>query len=413
MNSPHTAAFGRDNVNIGGQISGSSHQNVQLQTPAIQGVLKSAQSDQQQNFGSDQQKQVRFQSDQDVNYLSSTSHQPSANVPINLHQHQAQQQVQSQIQNVAAFQQQTQHIANPQLPTGDAHVQQQLQSVVNLQQTATGATCPQQTQQVPNPDSRLSAVNITHQLQPLLRPDDVFPFLPTHQQGQQVTPAIENVLVAEIQQNIQCRIKENFQSGVAIDATVLATQVQQQMPLGINLDPTILLQEVQKQMTIFAEQNQIAVSSNVQQQLRADDQISTTGSLPQQVAVVAGQMPTISQTQSSVYSAQQLQPQQQGEEYCRMVAFRSDGSRREFLIREQDGHQVLSLCAQADVSDPRNYSGLNTSLMSPQQITQNFPQHWTLEDLHTDTSSSLATRSVHSAASGGIPCQSVPSDTIR
>ena len=435
-----TGVMAQGNVNISGQPFGDGQEKVALPTPVNAAVLKRTLDQDEQRSAFDQQKRVRFQIDQQESYLRSTSHDAQSNVGLNIVQQQSHQNVPpqypktvatqqgsfAQLESVpqtntdfanAQFQQQMQNIANPVQILSDPVIAQHVQSVRNQQQACVSQV-EQQVHSVSNPQQTLSAshmqpniaaastaatvqfpADIQHPSQPMIKPAEISVSAAMQQQSQPVENLSDNVLVSEIQEYIQIRIKEHVQPGIVVDHSALAVEVQQKMPLGINLDPTILFAEIQKQTRICAEQIKNVSSVNIDQQVRsAESNVSSV---------------QLAQAATCAQSSQNVATPQQSQEYCRMVAFRSDGSRREFIIREQDGNQVLSLCAQADVSDPRNYSGVNTSMMYPAQTVQNFPQHWTLSDLHTDTSSSLATRSVQSAASGGLPCESIPSDKAR
>ena len=435
LNSPNSAAIvydyqisgtTQDNSNIHGQISGSDGGNVQLQSGVRTGGLRGTPSDQQQNTKSDQQKRVRFQVDQDQSDYSSAAKRPKLDVPVQGLQPNLQSQFQSvqstdsvvsqeQVTGIPhhAMQQQMQDLSKKQQVCSSAQMQQPVQCTITSQQVFAGVDIQPNVAGTGIPVTQLSHGQIQQEIQPVSTQHQVASSAAIQQQMPNVVSTSDNVVIADIQQKIQYCIQEYLKAGAIVDPSVLAAEVQQQMPVGINLDPNLLFQEVQKQMHLFAQQNQSVSSSVSQQNIISQDQSLLAGQVQQHMQSVVGQVGTGYDVDTSLGNVQNVSPQQQSQEFCRMVAFRSDGSRREFLIKEEDGHQVLSLCAQADVSDPSNYCAVNTSMMYPPQTSQTFPQHWTLSDLHTDTSSSLATRSVHSAASGGDPCQSIPSDTTR
>ena len=94
---------------------------------------------------------------------------------------------------------------------------------------------------------------------------------------------------------------------------------------------------------------------------------------------------------------------------CKVVLTKSDGSAKEFLVKEQDGNQVFNLCTQVDISCGSEISGC---AQFPPTALQTFPPHTLryvdVADLeehkrseHSDTSYTSVGSGARSVASGG------------
>ena len=136
-----------------------------------------------------------------------------------------------------------------------------------------------------------------------------------------------------------------------------------------------------------AFQGQSSVGANIQAVGRVAPDI-------QNIQQVAMQQPGA----ANVIHQQQQPHDPQEKYYCWVIMHCSDGSRRDFIVDENDGDQVSFFCANADVS-----VGSTSSSVYDAPQRQLFPPHWSLKDIMSDTSSSLTSRnrSGCSAGSGG------------
>ena len=99
------------------------------------------------------------------------------------------------------------------------------------------------------------------------------------------------------------------------------------------------------------------------------------------------------------------------EDVSKITMEKSESSKREFIVHDEQDHQVLNFCKQYDITGRSGYSG---SVMAPPASLQQFPPH-TIRHAdqaqvqqynrshHSDTSSSVhsGATSFHSTASFG------------